>query len=69
MYFNRQVRILYQKVCGGISIKYMNVYMVCKLIDLMTKPRGGYTILYTYMYMCLHDHDYVMNFYFYGDIT
>ena len=25
------------------------------------KPLGGYTILY--LHMCLHDHDYVMNFY------
>ena len=40
----------------------MNVYMVYKYIILMMKPLGGYTLLY--MYMCLRDHDYVMNFYF-----
>ena len=28
----------------------------------MMKPLGGYALLY--MYMCLHDHDYVMYFYF-----
>ena len=28
----------------------------------MIKPLGGYALLY--MYMCLHDHDYVMDFYF-----
>ena len=28
----------------------------------MMKPLGGYALLY--MYMCLHDHDYVMDFYF-----
>ena len=26
------------------------------------KPLGGYALLY--MYMCLYDHDYVMDFYF-----
>ena len=40
----------------------MNVYMVYKWIILMMKPLGGYALLY--MYMCLHDHDYVMYFYF-----
>ena len=40
----------------------MNVYMVYKWIISMIKPFGGYALLY--MYMCLHDHDYVMNFYF-----
>ena len=40
----------------------MNVYMVYKWIILMMKPLGGYALLY--MYMCLHDHDYVMDFYF-----
>ena len=39
----------------------MNVYMVYKWISLMMKPLGGYALLY--MYMCLHDHDYVMDFY------
>ena len=33
-----------------------------KLTSLITKPRGGYVLLY--MYMCIHDHDYVMSFYF-----
>ena len=28
----------------------------------MMKPLGGYALLY--MYMWLHDHDYVMDFYF-----
>ena len=36
--------------------------MVYKWIILMMKPLGGYALLY--MYMCLHDHDYVMDFYF-----
>ena len=40
----------------------MNVYMVYKWIILMMKPLGGYALLY--MYMCLYDHDYVMDFYF-----
>ena len=40
----------------------MNVHMVYKWIILMMKPLGGYALLY--MYMCLHDHDYVMDFYF-----
>ena len=40
----------------------MNVYMVYKGIILMMKPLGGYALLY--MYMCLHDHDYIMDFYF-----
>ena len=40
----------------------MNVYMIYKLISLMMKPLGGYALLY--MYMCLHDHDYVMDFYY-----
>ena len=36
--------------------------MVYKWISLMMKPLGDYALLY--MYMCFHDHDYVMNFYF-----
>ena len=40
----------------------MHVYMFYKLISLMMKPLGGYALLY--MYMCLHDHDYVMDFYY-----
>ena len=67
MCFNELVMILFQKNCGGFSIKQMNMYMVCKLINLM-KPLGGYTLLH--LYICLHDYDYVMNFFlFYGDIT
>ena len=43
----------------------MNMNMVCKLINLMSRPLGGHTLLY--MYICLHDHDYSMDlflFYF-----
>ena len=36
------------------------MHMDCKLINLMMRSFGGYTLLY----MCLHDHDYVMNFFF-----
>ena len=62
MYFYRLEMILFEKVCGEFSVKYMNVHMVYKWIILMMKPLSGYALLY--MYMCLHDHDYVMNFYF-----
>ena len=41
----------------------MNMYMVCKLINLMMKSLGGYTLLY--MYICLHDHDYVMEYFYF----
>ena len=33
----------------------------------MMKPLGGYALLY--MYICLHDYDYVMDLLFYDDIT
>ena len=36
--------------------------MVYKWIISMIKPLDGYTLIY--MYMCLHDHDYIMDFYF-----
>ena len=39
------------------------MYMVSNLINLMMRPLGGYTLLHTYMYICLHDHDFVMDFY------
>ena len=40
--------------------------MVCKLMKLMRKPLDGFTLLY----ICLHDHHYVLDFFlFYGDIT
>ena len=37
------------------------MYIVYKLINLLMKPLGGYTLLY--LHMCLHDHDYVLDFY------
>ena len=37
------------------------MYMFYKMISLITKPFGGYVLLY--ICVCLHDHDYVMNFY------
>ena len=37
------------------------MYMVYKLINLMRRPLGGYTLLY--MYICLHDYDYIMDFF------
>ena len=36
------------------------MYMIFKWIILMMKPLSGYALLY----ICLHDHDYVMDFYF-----
>ena len=40
----------------------MKVHMVYKLTSLITKSHGGYVLLY--MYMCIYNHDYVMDFYF-----
>ena len=39
------------------------MYMVSNLINLIMRPLGGYTLLHMYMYICLHDHDFVMDFY------
>ena len=39
----------------------INVYMIYRWIILMMKPLNGHVLLYMYIY--LHDHDYVMDFY------
>ena len=31
---------------------------------LMMMPQDGYALIYIYIYVCLRDNDYVMNFYF-----
>ena len=32
------------------------------MITLITKPFDGYALLYIFIYMCLHNHEYVMDF-------
>ena len=38
------------------------MHMFYKMISLITKPFGGYALLCIYIYVWLHDHDYVMDF-------
>ena len=60
MYVN-VLAISFSKVCGGFwFIKWISMYLFCKLIYLMMKPLGGYTLLY--MYIWIYDHNPIMGF-------
>ena len=38
------------------------MYVFYKMITLITKLFDGYALLYIFIYMCLHNHEYVMDF-------
>ena len=38
----------------GFSIKYKDMYMICKLMSLITKPFDGSALLYIYMCVCVY---------------
>ena len=38
--------------------------MVLQIDKLIMKPFSGYALIYIYICVCLHDNDYVMDFYF-----
>ena len=39
----------------------MNMNMICKLINCISRPLSGHTLLYTYI--CLYDYEYSMDFF------